>query len=144
MIFKNEETNIQVAVIDYLRNKYPNTLFTIAPSGMKLPIYVAKMLKAMGYTAGTPDIMIFEPRQNNIIVNSGTMKCIYHGLFLEMKTHKGNLSELQEWFLHNLEARSYVVAVCFGYDSAIKVIDKYMALEIPDQRFFGPVDRGFE
>lgn len=114
MIFKNEETNIQVAVVNYLRARYPQALFTIAPSGMKLPIHVARMLKAMGYVAGTPDLMIFEPRGE------------YHGLFIEIKTERGRASEAQGKFMDSLWERGYLVALCFGYERAVKVIDSYL------------------
>lgn len=113
MHFKNEETNIQVAVANYLKYKYSHVLFTIAPSGIKLPIYVAKMLKAMGYRAGTPDLIIFEPRNG------------YHGLFIEIKTDIGKLSPLQSEFARLLDDRGYKTFVCYGYDSAIIAIDHY-------------------
>jgi hypothetical protein len=113
MVFKNEETNIQVAVANYLRIKYPSVLFTIAPNGIKLPIWTAKMLKMMGYRAGTPDVLIFEPRKE------------YNGLFIELKTEKGKLSDLQNDFLIALESRGYKASVCFGYNKAIEAINKY-------------------
>lgn len=113
MMFKNEETRIQVAVVNYIRYKYPRVLFTIAPSGMKLPIHVARMLKAMGYQAGTPDLLIFEPGRG------------YHGLMIELKTPSGKTSQLQEGFLNNLHIRGYYVCVAKGYDEAIGHIDEY-------------------
>lgn len=117
MFFKNEETRIQVALINYLRFKWPGLLFTIAPSGMKLPIGVAKKLKAMGYRAGTPDLMIFEPRGG------------FHGLFAELKTKKGILSSSQKEFLVALDNRQYKTIVAYGYEEAIKGIEAYLGLE---------------
>lgn len=96
-----------------MRFKYPNVLFTIAPSGIKLPIFVAKMLKAMGYLAGTPDMLIFERRRG------------FPALFLEIKTEVGKVSLVQKEFLSKLTDRGYLVHVCFGFNAAIHVIDHY-------------------
>lgn len=116
MNFKNEETRIQVAVANWLKLVHPKVCFTISPSGMKLPIWIAMMLKAMGYRSGTPDLLIFEPRGG------------YFGLFVELKTEKGVTSANQKEMLNELEARGYKAAVCFGYEVAIQFIDKYLAL----------------
>lgn len=117
MHFKNEETNIQVAVINHIRYNHPTALFTIAPSGMKLPIHIARMLKAMGYKAGTPDILIFEPRGP------------WHGLFVEIKTETGVASISQKMFFKSLKDRGYSVQLCFGYQAAIKAIDEYFIIK---------------
>ena len=49
------ESKIQVAVVNYIKVKYPGVLFTIAPSGIKLPGYIARLLKApeLGPAIGT-------------------------------------------------------------------------------------------
>ena len=119
------EEGEQIATINYLRLQYPTALYTIAPEGFKLPIGVAKKLKAMGYSSGTPDIMIFEPRKN------------YKGLFLEMKTpekrdplgkiyqRKGKLSDNQRTWLSELERRGYYARYCFGFEEAKVYIDWY-------------------
>ena len=73
---RNAEYYEQVAIINYIKYKYPDIIFTIAPNGMRLPIGVAVKLKKMGYSKGTPDIMIFEPNKK------------YHGLFIELKCKK--------------------------------------------------------
>lgn len=114
MAFKNEETNIQVAVANYLRYKHPGILFTIAPSGIKLGIRTAKMLKAMGYRAGTPDLMIFEPLGG------------FHGLFMELKTEKGKLMPNQAGFIATLNHSGYKAVVCYGYNEAVACLDGYL------------------
>lgn len=116
MIFRNEETRIQVAVANYIKIQHPAVLFTIAPSGMKLPIYVAKMLKAMGYLKGTPDLLIFEPRG------------AYHGLVVELKKSDGQLTVEQKIVLRLLDARGYKTGVCHGYNEAIDFINAYLKI----------------
>lgn len=114
MHFKNAETNIQVAIVNYIKWKYPHVLFTIAPSGMKLPGYVGAMLKAMGYRAGTPDLLIFEPR--------GT----YHGLLLEVKTEEGKLTKPQVEFMDKADQKGYKTYCCYGYNAAIDAFEMYL------------------
>ena len=111
---RNEEKQIQYAVINYIRANYPNTLFTIAPNGFKLPIGVAVQLKRMGYSAGTPDIIVLEPRS------------MFHGLFIELKSEKGRLSFDQLEWLRKLTERDYKAVVCHGYDEAVDSIKKYL------------------
>jgi len=116
---KHIERKHQKTVIRYLQLKYPGALFTIPPNGFKLPIGVAVQLKAMGYSAGSPDIMIFEP-QNGA-----------HGLFIEMKTpaakgqREGRLSDEQCVWIERLTERGYAVSVCYGANEACDVIDGY-------------------
>ena len=105
----------QRLVIKYLREKYPGALYTIAPNGMKLPMSVAMKLKAMGYRAGTPDILILEPKGK------------YHGLLVEMKIQKGGkVSPEQTRFIEDAQTRGYYAVVCCGAQIAIHVIDAYM------------------
>ena len=107
----------QRLVIKHLREKYPGALYTIAPNGMKLPMSVAIKLKDMGYRAGTPDILIFEPRG------------IYKGLFIEMKARKGGrVSDEQTAFILALRDRGYSAIVCEGASVAVSVIDAYMGV----------------
>ena len=62
---KRKESDEQIAVANYLRIKYSDILFTISPEGMRLTIGQAVKFKKMGYRRGTPDLMIFEPRQGH-------------------------------------------------------------------------------
>ncbi len=64
---------------------------------MKLGKRVAGRFKAMGYWAGTPDIMIFEPRWE------------FHGMFLELKMPGGKYllnSHALTWTLYNVNTTS--------------------------------------
>jgi hypothetical protein len=70
----------------------------------------------MGYTNGTPDLLIFEPRQR------------FHGLFIELKAEKGVASDDQLKFIAKASFNDYATAVCWGYEEAIKTIDKYLRL----------------
>lgn len=111
-----KEEHEQTAVIDWLRLTYPAALFTIAPNGIKLHPSVANKLSLIGYRAGTPDIMIFEPKGQ------------YHGLFVEMKISKGGVvSPSQAAFREALLARGYQSVICAGSAAAKIAISEYMA-----------------
>lgn len=109
-----EEYHIQTSVVLWLRANFPNALFTIAPSGMKLPIGVAVKLKRMGYSPGTPDICIFEPRYQ------------YHGLFVELKTKRGVKSDEQIAWNEELNRRGYLSIFCYSFDEAVQRIGDYL------------------
>lgn len=110
-----KEENEQAAVVAFLRERYPDALFTIAPNGMKLPPSVAIKIHNMGYRAGTPDIMIFEKRGG------------YGALFVEMKTTRGGtVSPAQKAFREALLARGYQSVICAGAGAARLTITEYM------------------
>lgn len=116
------EHHEQVLVANWLRDR--KILFTASTQGMKLPFKVAVKLKAMGYRAGTADLLIFEPRG------------VYHGLFIEMKRpniphlgiKKGKPSLEQIRFLVQAALRGYAAVFCYGSDDAISMISRYLAL----------------
>jgi hypothetical protein len=104
-----------ICTVNHIRTTWPAALFTISPSGMKLPKSVAMKFSAMGYRAGTPDILILEPKGK------------YHGLLVEMKIQKGGkVSPEQTRFIEEAQARGYYAVVCCGAQIAIHVIDAYM------------------
>ena len=110
------EYAIQCKVVIHLKSEYPNALFTISPQGMKLPIGVAKKIKAMGYNKGTPDLIIFESRKS------------YLGLAIELKTvKKYHKSDEQIKWIDDLNNRNYKAVFCCGFEEAKKVIDEYFA-----------------
>jgi hypothetical protein len=112
---RQEETNDQIVVVRHLKIYYPDCLFTIAPSGMKLPKSVAVRLKRMGYRKGTPDILIFEARKG------------FHGLLIELKKLKGGTKEdSQEEFCQMAIDRGYKSVFAEGSKLAIDIIEDYL------------------
>lgn len=114
---KQEETGIQIALVNWLFVNHPHVLFTSALGGIKTTIGQAVKLKRMGYRRGFPDLLIFEARG------------IYHGLLIELKTKTGVLSPFQKEIAHLLMQRDYRVATCFGFDQAVYYITKYLVLK---------------
>ena len=117
------EHDEQVAVVEYLYNRYPSALFWATPNGARLsggPSKRARQmnaLKAEGFLPGVSDLIIFEPR--------GGYPC----MFLEMKRKNGGvISENQIDFLAQVEKRGAFTAIAHGADEAIELIDTYMGL----------------
>jgi len=112
---KHHETTEQIKIAAWMKVKFPDCLFTIAPNDIKLQIHQAKILKSRGYRKGTPDFLIFEPRGK------------YHGAVIELKI-KGNRSTTEEQieFILLAAERGYFGTVVFGYDEAVEVIEKYL------------------
>lgn len=97
------------------RLKYPclNLMFAIPNGGLR-NIVTAKKLKAEGVKSGVPDI--FLPHAVTP----------FHGLFIELKSQGGKLSDNQKHFIHNLKNQGYFTAVCIGAEQSIKTIQNYL------------------
>jgi len=121
------EKEEHIKICNYIKNNYPNAIFTSESSGIRLTINQAKTLKQMRSNAGLPDLMIFEPRRG------------YNGLFLEIKKEgtviykkDGDLRTdthlaQQKQVLINLRNRGYFAEFVVGFDSAKPIIDFYFS-----------------
>ena len=111
---QHPEAREQERVVQWLRMKYPLILFTGGFDAAKLRPEQGARRKRSGYLAGTPDILIFEPRG------------IYHALFVEMKApERVVVSESQDRFLCAAQERGYKTVVCAGAEQAMIVITEY-------------------
>lgn len=75
--------------------------------------------KAMGVKAGVPDLCLPVVRDR------------YHGLYIEMKTESGRISEAQKWWGEKLLEQGYMFEVCHGWKSAVGVLEWYLSLSGP-------------
>lgn len=75
----------------------------------------ASRLKAEGMRAGQPDLLLAVSRHGS------------HGLWVEMKTEIGRLTDSQKEFLKMVSEQGYATAVCRGAGPARAVIEKYLA-----------------
>ncbi len=129
---KQSEDIAQLAVVNYLRLKYPKVRFLANYlSGARLPIYLAKKAKMLGQAGqGTPDLFIF--------FNNGK----YSLLAIELKSKDKNPfkkdgmlksdEHLQKQYnyLNYLNSIGYYATFACGAEEAIGIIDKYIANEI--------------
>lgn len=119
------ESQAQELVVTFLHRFYSEALFTGGLAGENLHkgyiprrgrVSPGARRKMMGYKAGTPDLLIFEPRKGSV------------GLAIEMKAPKaGVVSPEQRAFLEALRARNWSTAVCHGSAEAKTVIIAYFS-----------------
>mgnify|MGYP006935479303 CR=1 FL=1 len=102
----------QVSVVEWCEwNHIP--VFAI-PNGANKSIAARMKFKAEGLRSGIPDLMI--------PLASGYK----HGLFVEMKSKKGVVSEKQAFWMKLLEGNGYEVKLCRSADAAIAEIKNYL------------------
>jgi hypothetical protein len=128
---KYREESIQIAVSDYLKLQYPNTVFTFEASGANKSIAAAAKAKRQRSERGLPDLLIFNPSPTGL----------YCALFLELKkegtsiicktgTRKGELvadEHIYEQYACILKLRTlgHWADFAVGFDQAKETIDKY-------------------
>ena len=112
------ESDHQKALITWARlsiGKYPELKYLYAiPNGGKRSIVTATRLKAEGAKAGVSDLHLPVPRGG------------YHGLWIEMKTETGKLSDAQREWLEGMESLGHMAVVARGWDLARAVIINYL------------------
>ena len=84
------------------------------PNGGQRARTTAARLKAEGVKAGVPDLSLPVPRGN------------FNGLYVEMKVAKNKPTANQVWWLNALTQQGYCTAVCYSWQEAANVIEKYL------------------
>lgn len=112
-----KESDIQKTVVEYLRLK--GILFTISPAGLtigdlKTRCMISRHSKKMGYTKGTPDIIVF-----NACGGSS-------GLLIELKTKTGRQTPEQKEFESKATYEGYTYKICRSVEETMEAIDKYL------------------
>ena len=117
------EHNEAVTFMEELTLRYPSEaalIFHIPNEGRRNP-WTGKYLKQEGMKSGVPDY--FLP------VAAGS----YHGLFIELKRRfKAVLTPTQIQWLDTLQEQGYAVAVAYGAEAAITIINAYLNEEHHD------------
>lgn len=122
------EDAVHKQVCSYIRLQYPNVMFNVDMSGIKLPIGLAKKVKNLRSERGYPDVSIYESKGG------------HHGLFLELKKpgakiyrNDGRLLSNphihEQWeVIRKLRQRKYYADFAIGFHDAKEKIDWYMNL----------------
>jgi hypothetical protein len=116
---KSPEHDFQASVFDYVDKTLPALrpyMFAI-PNGGHRHIAVAKKMKAEGVTPGIFDIFISIP---NLIA---------HGLYIECKAGKNDLSDEQIAFRDRMKEIGYWCEECRTIDDFIVILENYFGLE---------------
>lgn len=114
------ETEIHIALAQHLTQRgRRDMVFWHTPNEGARTISEASRLKAMGVKAGIPDL---------VLVFGGRMYAI------EIKTRTGKLSADQEAMIAALTASGAIVAVAYGLDQALSILDRWGAFQPPTMR----------
>lgn len=102
----------------FMSGKYPalEYLYHI-PNGGSRNLKEAANLKKQGVRAGVPDLDLPVARKG------------YHGLRIELKFGKNDLSVNQKRWLEFLRDQGYATAVCYGWKEAVGVICRYLDIK---------------
>lgn len=118
---KRKESEEQAAIIEWaniMQHRVPElALLYHVPNGGSRNVIEAKRLKAQGVKPGVPDLVLPVARGK------------YHGLYIELKTLRGRVSDAQKQWIDALRNQGYAAIVCRGADEAIAMIAKYLAGE---------------
>jgi hypothetical protein len=91
--------------------------FHSVPNGERRDPITAARLKVTGVKSGVADTFLPEPRG------------IYHGLYIELKTPTGRLSDKQKEFIAAMRKRGYCVVVLDNLEAFQALITDYLPLQ---------------
>lgn len=118
------EHDEQVALFRWIalnETKYPVLALAFSTqNGMRCSVRTAVRAKAAGNKKGVPDIFLPVP-----IMMGG---CMQHGLWIEMKSAKGQLKPEQKAWFAQLSEQDYTTAICRTWIEAVYVIADYLGL----------------
>lgn len=117
---KHIEDSLQMSCIRWFDMQYSAfsvLLFHPANGGKRNAIEAAKF-KKMGVRAGVCDLFLAIPNGK------------YHGLFIELKSPKGTLTDNQKNFIAEVQNSGYAVKIVRSLDEFINVITNYFKGEI--------------
>ena len=116
LTFKIEnETNLHVKVVSFLKKRYPHSLFTVTLGENQDTVHKRIDSFKKGYIRGSPDLII-----NNLNKH-------YTGFCIEFKSPKGNgvLSPDQSMILLRYQNNGFKILVSNDYDQIIEQIIEY-------------------
>ena len=110
-----KEVELQNSIVTYL--EYTGLLYTCTLGGIFLGKnnWKQKRMLARYYKKGVPDILIFEPSNNDK----------YNGLMVELKVKYNKPSKDQKLWIANLTARNYKAVVCYSLEEFIEIFTNY-------------------
>jgi len=105
------EHQIQADFVAWARSYYPEVLMFAIPNGGNRDVITAKRMKMEGVLPGVPDLFIADGKP---------------GLFIEMKSSEGRLSEPQKEIMPRLSSAGYAVVVCHSAEEAKQAFINYL------------------
>lgn len=129
------EWEVQAEIASWLGKTYPDVLFTASVGGVRLGWKLAKQMKAMGYLRGTPDLLVFAPRNKSQAIDEGDgggknsfySELCYAGLFGEIKRNEKCKPTNDQLVVNaQLNALGYLAQFWYGFNDAIQKIKEYL------------------
>jgi len=123
---KHNESKLQQECVRWFRYQFPHykkLLFSV-PNGGQRNIVTASILKAEGALAGVSDLILLIPRGE------------YHGLCIEMKSGKNDLTESQEEFKQAVQKHGYRHVTCRTFDEFEREINSYLGESVEKRVFY--------
>lgn len=113
------EDSLQMNCVKWMRLQYPHeaSLLHHSPNGGRRDLREAARFKAMGVSAGFPDLILCIPSHG------------YHGLCLELKTQTGRQSAMQKEWQKRLSSQGYLYAVIRSFDEFRTAINNYLRID---------------
>lgn len=116
-----EESIIQIQVCEWLNQCTDLPFYHFANEG-KRTYANASILKRMGLKAGVSDLFIPRGTDN------------FHGLFLELKSKNGKLTDTQLNFMNEMIKEGFGAHVAYSSSEAIQIIKAFYSLQPEPQQ----------
>jgi|GEM_PF-2004348 len=107
------EDRLQIAVIRYIKYKYPSVKIHHSPNEGKRTKFEQYLFLQLGCSRGFPDLTLFYKKCN---------------MALELKAGKNTPTSSQIEWLDNLESNGWYSVWCNTFESACKEIDNFISL----------------
>lgn len=118
---KASEDAEQIALMDWMqwarwRGRPLSDFAWHTPNGGSRDVREAQKLQRMGVKRGVPDVTLAIPAGG------------FHGLFIELKSIGGRLTQAQIDCHQLLREQGYKVEVAFGWSEAVREIERYLGV----------------
>ncbi len=121
MALKDEQI-IHINTVNWFKETWPDLKDDIHhfANERKCSFQEGRILKRMSVTPGVLDLFLGVPTFQY-------HRTKYHGLWLELKTEKGKLTNEQIKFMDQKNKRGYFAICAWGFESAKKIIVTYLS-----------------
>jgi len=126
------EHQIQSAIVEWAYNTLTKESYRVSDYLIKIPNegkrsyqYASKM-KREGLKKGVSDLFLAYPKSATL--NETGAFCFFGGMFIEVKSRKGKLTEEQAQFITFMSGK-YICAVINSVDEGIQTIKDYLGMK---------------
>ena len=123
---KQNESKMQAGCVKWFRYEYPHLkmLLFSTPNAAQRSFALAAKMKAEGMVSGVADLFLSVPRGE------------YHGLYLEAKYGKNDLTATQQEFKQAVQKHGYKHSTFWSFDEFTNVINSYLGVPVEKRVFY--------